>query len=356
MAVAVEVSDSFLKNAVKSCQFDKVKSTSYESFLSLLGRFRAFCGGIRLKKHFGDLMAGNKVVEDRVNTMMYPKVYAALDETLVRFLDIEDEKEEMRKMEADGRPYTKEEFEQFYGGLNEWRQASVVDFGVFGVLRHVEQFFRRSRFCDALKILQKTLREVPRLPRYEMKSHEMLRCLEEFEHIDLSAEEMRLLASALGLSTCPRAYPVVVGYLSNRSGRDADPSSLLQNVIAACGPSTKRGRDGSGDRVANKRMKEDGPRRTDGLCSHCLKRGHSKGVCRSSGRSEARLKEKYKSLREKAVEGVIPRAEVEKAFGGRDIKGIDQKEYVLINSYSVCDEEETVEVGESAMAGFTVHF
>ena len=176
-----------------------------------------------------------------------------------------------------------------------------------------------------------------------MKSQAMLRCLEEFENIDPSAEEMRLLASALGLSTCPRAHPVVVGYLSNRSGRDADPSSLLRNVIAACGPSAKRGRDGSGDRVVNKRMREDGPRRTDGLCSHCLKRGHSKGVCRSSGRSEARLKEKYKSPREKA-------------FGSRDIKGIDQKEYVLINSYSVCDEEETVEVGESAMAGFTVHF
>ena len=32
MAVAVEVSDSFL-NAVKSCQFDKVKSTSYECFV-----------------------------------------------------------------------------------------------------------------------------------------------------------------------------------------------------------------------------------------------------------------------------------------------------------------------------------
>ena len=54
------------------------------------------------KKHFGDLMAGNKVVEDRVNTMMYPKVYAALDETLVHFLDIEDEKEEVRKMEETG--------------------------------------------------------------------------------------------------------------------------------------------------------------------------------------------------------------------------------------------------------------
>ena len=88
------------------------------------------------------------------------------------------------------------------------------------------------------------------------------------------------------------------------------------------------------------------------LPCRCL---YAKGICRGTHRPEARLREKYRSLREKAVNGVIPRKEVEKAFGGRQLKSIDQKEYILVNIPAVEQEEDREEDSVVDVNGLRVH-
>lgn len=108
--------------------------------------------------------------------------------------------------------------------------------------------------------------------------------------MSLDKREIGLLDTAFALSSCSRACPIVVPYLSSRPSEQVDTAGLLQTCTASFGMSAKRSRAGQELGQSSKKPKLDGreeEKRVDGLCLHCLKRGHSKATCSSSGHRKA---------------------------------------------------------------------
>ena len=335
--VPVRVEDSVLKSVAKTLKFDPVTSTNYASFLKMIEDFQKCCLTLRVsREEFESLVRGEKQMTDGFNGYMYPSVVRALDSTLLAVVN-EAGGEELR-YDTDGTSYTKVQFIQYYGGEEEWNLARPAgkSMDVFTIFRSISVYFEPHKLSNALQLVRATLSKISSCVDVEKRMMIGRQGLKDLVGMKLTEEDVESLACAFSLSTCPGgAEKYVVHYLTT-SG-DVSAVGLLQNFqanygrkVEEAGPQLKKRRvDG---RTEAHNQADEG--KVDGFCSHCFKFGHKKAVCRSNanGNSQAKLRDKAKKLREKAVDGWVPRKVFEKAFEGRAWKQVDQKEFILLNA------------------------
>ena len=128
---------------------------------------------------------------------------------------------------------------------------------VFEVLQHVAKQFLKSRLFDAIEIVRHTMREVGQSHRHVDRGECVAKLLREWEHMNLTQQEISIFRYAVASSVCPRAHATIVSYLSSTAADTVSTTGLVKTVTAAIGAyGTKRARADQGGSSAKKQRVE----------------------------------------------------------------------------------------------------
>ena len=190
---------------------------------------------------------------------------------------------------------------------------------VFSIFRSIRIHFEPHKLSNALRLVRATLSKTSRCVDVERRMLIARQGLKDLIGMKLAEEQVESLACAFSLSTgtCPGGTEKYVVHYLTTSG-DVSAVGMLQNFQANYAKKV----EASGLQLRKRRVdgrtearSQPGEGRADGFCSHCFKFGHKKAVCRSNanGNPHSKLRDKVKTLRDKTVDGWVPRTVFEKA-------------------------------------------